>query len=277
MTEQNIKVVSWNINSIRIRLEQLKKIVTELNPDIICLQETKCENDKFPLASVQELGYKYVAHRGQASYNGVAIISKVQFKELIEKDFCGKSDCRYIGAEFNLGTKKKSVKLHNFYVPAGGDEPDVNKNPKFKHKLDFLDEMHQHMEAQIADNQYHVIVGDMNIAPHVNDVWSHRQLINVVSHTEVETSKLLEIISKHNFCDVLRYYADEDEKVYSWWSYRNRDWKKSNRGRRLDHIWITQNLLEHYNEHHIYQTARDFERPSDHVPISITLQVSNIT
>ena len=238
------------------------------------MQETKCENDKFPLASVQELGYKYVAHRGQASYNGVAIISRVPFKELIEKDFCGKNDCRYIGAKFNLGVKNKNLKLHNFYVPAGGDEPDIDNNPKFRHKLDFLNEMHHHLKDQITDDQYHVIVGDMNIAPHVNDVWSHRQLINVVSHTEVERSKILEIINNQNFCDVLRYFADEDEKVYSWWSYRNRDWKKSNRGRRLDHIWITENLLEYYTEHHIFQIARDFERPSDHVPISITLQVS---
>ena len=101
--KKNLKVISWNINSIRIRLEQLKKIVEGLDPDIICLQETKCENDKFPLAAVQDLGYKYVAHRGQASYNGVAIISRVRFKNLIEKDFCDKNDCRYIGAEFEFG------------------------------------------------------------------------------------------------------------------------------------------------------------------------------
>ena len=277
MREKNLKVISWNINSIRIRLEQLKKIIEELDPDIICLQETKCENDKFPLSSVQELGYKYVAHMGQASYNGVAIISRVQFKNIIEKDFCNKNDCRYIGAEFYLGTKNNRLKLHNFYVPAGGDEPNTNINPKFKHKLDFLDEMYHHLKVQIADNQYHIIVGDMNIAPHVNDVWSHKQLINVVSHTDVERSKISEIINKHNFCDVLRHFADEDEKVYSWWSYRNRDWKKSNRGRRLDHIWITENLLKYYQNHQIFQTARDFERPSDHVPISTTIRVSDIT
>jgi len=275
--KKNLKVISWNINSIRIRLEQLKKIVGELNPDIICLQETKCENDKFPLASVQELGYKYIAHKGQASYNGVAIISRIRFKNLIHKDFCDKNDCRYIGAEFNLVTKNKSLKLHNFYVPAGGDEPDINVNPKFKHKLDFLDEMHHHLKDQIIDKQYHIIVGDMNIAPHVNDVWSHKQLINVVSHTDIERSKISEIINTQKFCDVLRHFANEDEKVYSWWSYRNRDWKKSNRGRRLDHIWITDNLLKYYMEHNIFQMARDFERPSDHVPISATFQLGSIT
>ncbi len=277
MIKKNLKVISWNINSIRIRLEQLKKIVEELDPDIICLQETKCENDKFPLASVQDLGYKYVVHRGQASYNGVAIISRIKFINLIEKNFCDKNDCRYIGAEFSLGVKNKSLKLHNFYVPAGGDEPDININPKFKHKLDFLDEMQVYLKDQVADNQYHVMVGDMNIAPHENDVWSDKQLRNVVSHTDIERSKILEIISTQNFCDVLRHFADEDEKVYSWWSYRNRDWKKSNRGRRLDHIWVTDNLLKFYMEHHIFQIARDFERPSDHVPISIDLLIKDIS
>ena len=277
MKKKSLKVISWNINSIRIRLEQLKKIVEELDPDIICLQETKCENDKFPSASVQDLGYKYIAHRGQASYNGVAIISRVKFKKITEKDFCEKSDCRYIGAEFDYGIKNKSLKLHNFYVPAGGDEPDTNINPKFKHKLDFLDEMHYYLKDQITDNQYHVMVGDMNIAPHVNDVWSHNQLIKVVSHTDIERTKILGIINELNFCDVLRYYANEDEKVYSWWSYRNRDWKKSNRGRRLDHIWVSENLLKSYKDHHIFKIARDFERPSDHVPISIDLLINDIS
>ena len=274
--KKNLKVISWNINSIRIRLEQLKKIVEGLDPDIICLQETKCENDKFPLAVVQDLGYKYVAHRGQASYNGVAIISRVRFKNLIEKDFCDKNDCRYIGAEFEFG-KDNTLKLHNFYVPAGGDEPDTDINLKFKHKLDFLDEMHRYLKDQITDCQYHIIVGDMNIAPHENDVWSHKQLLNVVSHTNIERSKILEIINKQKFCDIFRYFANEDEKVYSWWSYRNRDWKKSNRGRRLDHIWVTENLLRHYIEHKIFQIARDFDRPSDHVPISATFQLNHVT
>ena len=155
--------------------------------------------------------------------------------------------------------------------------PDINVNPKFKHKLDFLDEMHHHLKDQVIDKQYHIIVGDMNIAPHVNDVWSHKQLINVVSHTDIERSKISEIINTQKFCDVLRHFANEGEKVYSWWSYRNRDWKKSNRGRRLDHIWITDNLLKYYMEHNIFQMARDFERPSDHVPISATFQLGSIT
>ena len=133
------------------------------------------------------------------------------------------------------------------------------------------------LKDQIADGQYHIIVGDMNIAPHENDVWSHKQLLNVVSHTDIERSKILEIINKQKFCDIFRHFANEDEKVYSWWSYRNRDWKKSNRGRRLDHIWVTENLLRHYIEHKIFQIARDFDRPSDHVPISVTFQLNHVT
>jgi exodeoxyribonuclease-3 len=96
-------------------------------------------------------------------------------------------------------------------------------------------------------NEYHVFVGDMNVAPHENDVWSHKQLINVVSHTDVEREKVNNIIISNNLFDVMRHTRDDSEKVYSWWSYRNRDWRKSNRGRRLDHIWLSPNLKKYYH------------------------------
>ena len=268
--KNNLKVISWNINSIRIRLEQLKKIVEGLDPDIICLQETKCENDKFPLAAVQDLGYKYVVHRGQASYNGVAIISRIRFKNLIEKDFCDKNDCRYIGAEFKFGTNN-TLKLHNFYVPAGGDEPDTDINPKFKHKLDFLGEMHHHLKDQIANCQYHIIVGDMNIAPHENDVWSHKQLLKVVSHTPIEIEKLAAVKESLKWIDAIRHFTPKKEHMYSWWSYRSRDWAASDRGRRLDHVWVTPALEKNLKSAYILRQARGWEKPSDHVPVIVDI------
>ena len=121
----------------------------------------------------------------------------------------------------------------------------------------------------LRDNNHHIFVGDMNIAPHIHDVWSHNQLINVVNHTEIERKKIIEIINNNNLCDIMRHYAHEEEKVYSWWSYRNRDWRKSNRGRRLDHVWVSDNLKNFYTYHEIFTDARDFEKPSDHVPVLI--------
>ena len=266
-----MKLITWNINSVRIRLQQLSEIISEFDPDIICLQETKCEDDKFPLKEIQELGFKYVAINGQPSYNGVAILSKKKFDNIVRHDFCYKSDSRHISAEFLIKSLDKKLTIHNFYVPAGGDEPDPEINPKFHHKLQFLDEMFGYIRDVLNDNNYHIFVGDMNIAPHVNDVWSHNQLLNVVSHTLIERKKLMEIINNNNLCDVMRYFAHEEEKVYSWWSYRNHDWRKSNRGRRLDHIWLSNNLIKNYKSHSIFSDARDFERPSDHVPVLVEL------
>ena len=264
-----MKILTWNINSIRIRLKQLSDVVDELEPDIICLQETKCEDNKFPLKDVQELGFKYLAINGQPSYNGVAIISKKKIDNIVKHDFCSKSDSRHISVEFDLKSLDKKLTIHNFYVPAGGDEPNPKINPKFEHKLQFLDEMFSYIKNVVSDNNHHIFVGDMNIAPHIHDVWSHNQLINVVSHTELERRKLIEIIEKNDLCDIMRYFAHSEEKVYSWWSYRNKDWRKSNRGRRLDHIWFSNRLIKYYKTHLIFRDARDYGRPSDHVPVLV--------
>ena len=266
-----MKIITWNINSIRIRLHQLNEVINEFEPDIICLQETKCEDNKFPLKDIQRLGFKYVAINGQPSYNGVAILSRKKFDNIVKHDFCYKSDSRHIRAEFAIKSLDRKLIIHNFYVPAGGDEPNPEINPKFEHKLQFLDEMFDYIKNISTDNNHHIFVGDMNIAPDVNDVWSHKQLMNVVSHTEIERKKILEIINKNNLCDIMRHYAHDEEKVYSWWSYRNKDWRKSNRGRRLDHIWLSNNLVKNYKTHTIFNDARDFERPSDHVPVLVEL------
>jgi len=267
-----LKILTWNINSIRIRLKQLSDVIDELAPEIICLQETKVENNKFPLKDIQQMGFKYVCINGQPSYNGVAIFSRHKLVETIVQDFCSKEDSRYIAIKIKHPKLDHHLNIHNFYVPAGGDEPDPNINHKFEHKLQFLDEMYTYINSHISSNEYHVIVGDMNVAPHENDVWSHKQLINVVSHTDIERKKVNNIILDNNLFDVMRHTQNDSQKVYSWWSYRNRDWRKSNRGRRLDHIWLSSNLKEYYDCHEIFIDARDFEKPSDHVPILIELK-----
>ena len=268
-----MKILTWNINSIRIRLKQLSDVIDELDPDIICLQETKVENSKFPLKDIQQMGFKYVCINGQPSYNGVAIFSRHKLVETIVQDFCSKEDSRYIAIKIKHPKLDNHLNIHNYYVPAGGDEPDPEINDKFKHKLQFLDEMYTQIQNHISSDEYHIFVGDMNVAPHENDVWSHKQLINVVSHTDIERRKVNNIILNNNLFDVMRHTQDDSEKVYSWWSYRNRDWRKSNRGRRLDHVWLSSNLRKYYDRHEIFMDARDFEKPSDHVPVVIELKI----
>lgn len=259
-----IRIASWNINSVRIRIPLLKKLIAETSPDIICLQETKVTDDLFPLEDLKSLGYPHIYFSGQKSYNGVAILSKVKLDKMSCMAIAGSEDKRHISATLPDGTQ-----LHNFYIPAGGDIPDRVQNPAYDFKLRFVEHMTDW--AKKNKDQKMIILGDFNIAPLPHDVWSHKQLLNVVSHTPAEVERLDALKSTLSWCDTARHFIGSDEKLYSWWSYRNRDWRKSDRGRRLDHIWVTPQLRAALKSHHIHKDARDWESPSDHVPVMIDI------
>src|SRR6185437_8292640 len=182
------KITTWNINSVRLRIDLVAKFLKSARPDVLCLQETKCPDDAFPLKRFQRLGYAHAALNGQKGYHGVAVLSRVPFENVDMQSFCGKTDCRHVAVV--LGERaglRDPVTLHNFYVPAGGDEPDPEINPKFQHKLAFLDEMRVHPLLKPEKSQHAILVGDLNVAPLEHDVWSHKQMIKVVSHTPLAT------------------------------------------------------------------------------------------
>jgi exodeoxyribonuclease-3 len=154
-------------------------------------------------------------------------------------------------------------------VPAGGDVPDPEANPKFAHKLGFVAEARDWFAAR-APHARTVIVGDLNIAPLENDVWSHRQLLDVVSHTPAEVA-LLEAWRRTGFVDAARHFVPPEQKLYTWWSYRTRDWRRSDRGRRLDHVWVTPDLVPGLAALRVLAEARDWPQGSDHVPVAVTL------
>ena len=258
-----MKITSWNINSVRLRLPLLKDVMDAISPDVICLQETKAQDIHFPEEAIAEMGYRHQAYRGEKSYNGVAILSRHPLSEISFHNWAGKEDCRHISAVAN------GVRVHNFYVPAGGDIPDRDENPKFGHKLDFIDEVTAYFNKNTP--QASVMVGDLNIAPLAEDVWSTKQLKKVVSHTDIEREKLLKLIADGGFDDAIRRFFGKDEVLYSWWSYRARDYRASNRGRRLDHIFVSHDIAEAVSRAEIFESARGWDKPSDHVPISITL------
>ena len=265
-----MRIVTWNINSVRLRIELLDKMAKKLKPDIICLQETKCPNVSFPTKAINKMGFEHIAVNGIKGYHGVATLSKISFAKTNIIDYCNQKDGRHI--ETVLEYEGAPLSLHNFYVPAGGDEPDRKINEKFGHKLDFLGEMHSRfVKAKRKTTAQRILVGDLNIAPYEHDVWSHKQLLNVVSHTPQEVALLEKVRKSHNWIDVSRAFVPFEEKLYSWWSYRARDWDVSNRGRRLDHIWITPALKAKVNSYKILREARGWERPSDHVPVMIDL------
>ena len=258
-----MRITTWNVNSIRSRLDSTKKLIERLQPDVLCLQETKVVDDLFPYDFFESHGYVDITVRGQASYNGVAIVSRKPF--LTQESIQFKNDTRH------LSIKIKDIEIHNLYVPAGGDLPDSKLNPKFADKLEFIENISAWLRNNKKPNDKIIILGDLNIAPLENDVWSHKQLLTVVSHTPIEVKKYNELQKSLNFFDANRHFVPKEEKLYSWWSYRNRDWKKSNRGRRLDHVLLTKPLKEHLRSADIFKDTRDYKRPSDHVPVSVEI------
>jgi exodeoxyribonuclease-3 len=270
-----IKITTWNINSVRLRINLVAKFLKAVRPDILCLQETKCPDDAFPLKRFRRLGYDHISLNGQKGYHGVAVVSRLPFDSFNIRNFCGKTDCRHISVV--LGERaglKDPLTVHNFYVPAGGDEPNPEVNVKFRHKLDFLDEMQAHMGLRPAARQRAILVGDLNVAPLEHDVWSHKQMLKVVSHTPIECDKLNAARNAGKWIDAMRVQTPEPEKLYTWWSYRAMDnWKAADRGRRLDHVWTSQALADRVSRIKIAKDYRGYEKPSDHVPVTATVEL----
>lgn len=257
-------IATWNINSVRLRAALVERLLTEERPDILCLQETKSPVEKLP-DRFEALGYRIVTACGFKGYNGVAILSRIPVEAIDSRPMCGQDDARHCAVRLPGG-----VELHNFYVPAGGDEPDRLVNPKFDHKLRFLDEMTDW--ARRLDGPQ-ILVGDLNIAPLPEDVWSHKQLLKVVSHTPIETEALGRLMDAGGWSDIARTDTPAPERLYSWWSYRARDWAAADRGRRLDHIWSRGDLPHVAGTSRILKEYRGVEGPSDHVPVFATFPV----
>lgn len=256
-----MRLVTWNINSIRARTDLVEAFITKYNPDVICLQETKAMDNQFPVKFFEDLGYPHQALHGMKSYHGVATVSKKPFKNTEIIDWCGKGDARHIAV-----TLEEGPTLHNFYVPAGGDEPKPEINEKFAHKLQFLEEM----TAWSKDlSEPSILVGDLNIAPYDEDVWDTKKLKRVVSHTPLEREMMMTLIKAHNWIDVMRDFVPMDQKLYSWWSYRAKDWSAADKGRRLDHVWISPELKGTPTHMEMVREARGWEKPSDHAPVIV--------
>jgi exodeoxyribonuclease-3 len=264
------RLATWNINSVRRRLDLVERFVRMHQPDILCLQEIKCVDGSFPDLPVRALGFSHVVIAGQKGYHGVAILSRLPFSSVMRRDICGRGHARHLSVAIDAGTAApgRSPVLHNVYVPAGGDVPDPVLNPKFRHKLDFLEAMHAWFRGMRGKRTNRMIlVGDLNVAPLPTDVWSHKQLLRVVSHTPAEVERFERVRAAHDWVDVMRRYVPPEETLYTWWSYRNRDWRASNRGRRLDHIWTTPALDGTATSMRVLDEVRDWPHTSDHVPV----------
>lgn len=262
-----MRVVTWNINSIRLRFDLLRQVVESLRPDVLCLQETKVIDELFPVDSCRSLGFDHVVYHGMKGYNGVAVLSRLPITDMSTPGWCERTDCRHLIARLEGGAE-----VHCLYVPAGGDIPDPDQNPKFAHKLDFLREITQWYSETYTPNDRIILAGDFNVAPLETDVWSHKQLLRVVSHTPVEVDLLNKLQASLGWVDAVRSHIPPDERLYTWWSYRSPDWQQNDRGRRLDHVWVTPGLAGGLRSALVARECRSWTQPSDHVPVLVELE-----
>ena len=258
-------LATWNINSVRLRAELVLKLLREEAPDILCLQECKSPVEKMPFDLFAQAGYGHWVARGQKGYNGVAILSRLPLEDAGHIDWCGRGDARHVAGRLENG-----ITIHNCYIPAGGDVPDRNVNEKFGHKLDTLSEMRDHFRDSRPAKS--ILVGDLNIAPREDDVWSHKQLLKIVSHTPIEVAHLGDMQDAGNWVDITRQDIPEGQ-LYSWWSYRARDWDAADKGRRLDHIWASGDISATGHGSRIMRQARGWPQPSDHAPVFASFEV----
>ncbi len=257
-----MKLCTWNINSVRLREGLVAKLMSEEAPDVLCLQECKSPVESIPMEQFRALGYNWIVARGQKGYNGVAILSKRPIEDAGDRDYASLGHARHVAARLENG-----VVIHNCYVPAGGDIPDRAENVKFGQKLDFLTDMRDAFRADRPARA--ILVGDLNIAPREDDVWNHKALLKIVSHTPVEVQHLADAQEAGGWVDVTRRDIPEG-LLYSWWSYRSPDWDSADKGRRLDHIWATPDIVNAAHDSRILRAARGWDQPSDHAPVFAT-------
>ena len=258
-------LATWNINSVRLREALVCRFLEEESPDILCLQECKSPVEKIPRERFEALGYRHMLARGQKGYNGVAILSKLPIEEVSAADHARLGHARHIAGRLENG-----VTIHNYYVPAGGDKPDREVNDKFGQKLDYLTDMRDAFHAERPEKS--ILVGDLNIAPREDDVWNHKQLLKIVSHTPIEVEHLGAAQDAGAWVDITRQDIPQGN-LYSWWSYRSSDWDAADKGRRLDHVWATPDIANAAHSSRILRHVRGWQQPSDHAPVFATFDL----
>lgn len=264
-----LRICTWNINSVRLRAEQVARFVADQQPDVLCLQEIKCREGEFPTGAFEDMGLPHLRIAGQKGWHGVAIASRLPLEPAAPLDVCREGHARCVGATV------AGVEIHNFYIPAGGDTPDREANPKFDHKLDFYEKLTAELSRRDPKAPL-AVVGDLNVAPGENDVWNHRYMSKIVSHTPVEVEAFGALKASLGFVDLTRETTPDNEKLFSWWSYRAQDFRASNRGLRLDHVLATPGLVDAASRlgrptSRVHDDVREWERPSDHAPVTADL------
>ena len=264
-------IATWNVNSVRTRLSQIINWINQVNPDILCLQETKVIDNDFPIKPFEELGYKVIAF-GQKSYNGVAIISKIE-SENVTKGFSGflgdQNDLNKFEDQKRLITADiKGVKIINVYVPNGSSL----HSEKFDYKINWLNCLSSFLDKQEKKGELICLLGDFNIAPSNKDIHNPQRYEGGIMASEIERNALNNVL-KGRLIDSFRIY-EKNTGHWSWWDYRNNAYEL-NKGWRIDHIYISKTLTSKLKSCVIDSNPRGNVQPSDHAPVMINLDLDN--
>ena len=265
-------IATWNVNSIRTRLSQITDWINQVNPDILCLQETKVMDDSFPVEAFEKLGYSVEVY-GQKSYNGVAIISKEK-AENVKKGFYDCKDFdqnieiflnqkRLISADFN------GIKIINVYVPNGSSLD----SDKYRYKINWLNSLASFLDEQEKKGELICLMGDFNIAPSNLDIHDPKKYEGGIMASDIER-KALNNVLKERLIDSFRLF-EKNTGHWSWWDYRNNAYE-FNKGWRIDHIYISKELSSKLKSCVIDSAPRGNLRPSDHAPVMIDLDLKDI-
>jgi len=251
-----VKIATWNINSINSRLGQVLDWCASVQPDVLCLQETKCVDEKFPHQRFRSIGYSYAAFHGEKAYNGVAILSKSPIGDL-QKNFPGDAPDaprRLIGGTIG------GIRIVNTYVPHGT----LLGTPKYIFKLEWLQRLRSYFDDRFDIGDQVLLCGDLNVAPHEMDVWKPSMWKDKLHFTKPER-EAIHNVKKWGFIDVFRQ-INMDVQEFSWWDYFHHSFEKD-RGLRIDHIWTSPPLAELCTDCWIDKTPRALDHPSDHAPV----------
>ncbi|HJD60870.1 MAG TPA: exodeoxyribonuclease III [Rickettsia endosymbiont of Degeeriella rufa] len=254
-----MKIATWNINSIKMRISILRDFLANENPDILLLQELKCESDKFPFEELSDLPYNFFVH-GQKSYNGVAILSKFPADEIV-KDFPNNNcsdQARFIEARISLPIG--FCNIISLYAPNGS----MVGSDKFTAKLAFYDSFFNYLSSKKSFDEKTIIGGDFNIAPFDIDVYSPTALENTTCFTEIEQKKMRTILNS-GFEDCYRFLNPKKQE-FSWWDYRAGCFEQ-NKGMRIDMILGSNNSIDYLENCYMDYNLRTKEKPSDHIPV----------
>jgi exodeoxyribonuclease III len=257
-----MKIISWNVNSVRARIVNILHYIKDSNPDILFLQEIKTQNENFPYQAFKEIGYQSYSF-GQKSYNGVAFLSKSKI-ESISNDFIRDKlkQSRIITGEISL--KKKQIKLINIYVP-NGNPVDTEK---YEYKKNWLTLFNKAVKKELITNSNIIISGDFNVIPEENDVYDSKRYENDALYKLEIRKKYRELIN-FGFSDVYRYF-NKSKQEYTFWDYFSGSWEK-NYGMRIDHFLVSNNLMDSVKSISINKKPRSKVKPSDHTPIELEI------